>query len=294
MQLIILGLIIFLAVSLLGVGLFYVGTKLLYNISTDISNASITTKANKGPNLPTIPDDSNVTTTTPASGNLELWSETGFQGNVTIVPLSDIQAYESLVTTIDTSSTKSIRYPPNGYQGYYYVPDTLKQLPNANDIKNNGRQLTSNTSQIQPIRADENMYIAIFSTATTSPIPTTSTPSKPPSVKPNNFVNIGNGLCKGNSSLNKVFQKTAQWDTNGRGTAFSQNQCQLLCQEYKDKDGNYTCGGYDYQNHTTSCCGSYYTPTIVTHYVTCNIYNNDVSITGIETTKDTTCWIPKL
>jgi hypothetical protein len=165
MQPIILGLIIFLVVSLLGVALFYVGTKLLYNVSTDISNASITTKANKGPNLPTIPDDSNVTTTTPASGNLELWSETGFQGNVTIVPLSDIQAYESLVTTIDTSSTKSIRYPPNGYQGYYYVTTTVPTTePTANDVKNNGNLLDHLSQSLQIEGQNDTFYIAIFNT----------------------------------------------------------------------------------------------------------------------------------
>jgi hypothetical protein len=113
MQPIILGLMVFLVVALLGVGLFYVGTKLLYNVSTDISNASTTTTANNSPNnnSPTLPNVQPVTTTiiTPISNISSTPLSFTFNN---INPESTFSPVESLVYTkqlglYDISNLKS-------------------------------------------------------------------------------------------------------------------------------------------------------------------------------------------
>ena len=81
--------IVFAIVAFLGIGLFYVGSKLLYNVSSDVANedkpTTSTTSSSNGPGLPTIPTGeitTNTFTTTPLPPDtIECWSKATYQGN---------------------------------------------------------------------------------------------------------------------------------------------------------------------------------------------------------------------
>jgi hypothetical protein len=179
MQPIILGLIVLLVVSLLGVALFYVGTKFFLNVSKDVSNASKTTSANKTPDRPTLPNvptQSVPTTqliTKPIQDNtLECWSQIGYQGYIVqSVPLNYPNPYSnSGIINID-SKTQSIRYQPGNYEIFYIIaptsPISIATITNA---------LSSDTPNI-PIPDNNQLFILIKSTLTTAPPPP---PPQPP------------------------------------------------------------------------------------------------------------------
>jgi hypothetical protein len=169
MQRIILGLIVFLVVSLLGVSLFYIGNKFLLNVSTDVSNTSKTTSANNSPEKPTLPmlptGPTTPLSTKPIQANtLECWSQSGYQGYITDThDLATILPYSnSPIINID-SNTQSIRYPPGKYEIFYLISSSIPL--SINDITN---PLSSHTPNI--IVPDNNkLFIFIKSTATTVP-----------------------------------------------------------------------------------------------------------------------------
>jgi hypothetical protein len=188
MKPIILGLILLLIVSLLGVALFYVGTKFLYNVATDISNA--TTKAHespKSPDLPTLPQvptapipDQTKPTTLIQPNLLECWSQKGYQGNlIQSVPLNfPIPYSNSGIINIDIR-TQSIRYTPGIYDVYYILS---AGVPLVNNINN---PLSSDTTNIT-IPNGYQLFILIKNTITT----TTRTPTIP---MPSNVFRVWTG-----------------------------------------------------------------------------------------------------
>jgi hypothetical protein len=175
MQPLLLFFIIFVVIIFLGVGLFYVGTKLLYNITTDISNSSVTSAVHTLPVLPTGTNNTNnptLTTTPLTPNNLECWTQSGYQGTVTLTPLSSIQPNSANLFAIE-SSTKSIRYPSIGYEVYIYY-STIPPV-DSNIIKQNGSLLSPDTPTLPIVNQTLTRYIAIFNIVTTTTNTTTTT-----------------------------------------------------------------------------------------------------------------------
>ncbi len=195
MQPLLLGFIVFTVVALLGVGLFYVGTKLLYNVSTDVANAITPTTTTSSPNGPNEPDKPNIptvtgpTTTTPPvtttplpPGKLETWSDTTFQGE----KLDDLNLaglllpYNSFRVSINTKS-QSIRFA-QGYTVYLAYYDSTSQPVTADDVRSAAQNtpLNNETTTI-PIVPFKTPFIGVYSNATTPAIttPTTTTTTTP-------------------------------------------------------------------------------------------------------------------
>ncbi len=202
MQPILLVLIIFTVVSLLGVGLFYVGTKLFYNVSTDVANAitPTTTTTSSSPNGPNGPDKPNIPTentvstvtgstvtvpitTTPAvtttplpPGTLETWSDTTFQGEkLDSVDLAGLLLpYNSLRKSIDTRS-QSIRFS-SGYTVYLAYYDSTSQPVTADDVRSAANNIPlSNETPTIPIAPFKTPFIGVYSNATTTTTTTKTT-----------------------------------------------------------------------------------------------------------------------
>ena len=223
MQPIILGLIVFLVVSLLGVGLFYVGTKFFFNVSNDVSNANITSTANKDPNLPTLktsphshvqPSQPTIIITNPIQPNkLESWSQVGYQGNLLdSISLNFPTPYSDSGIINLNNLTQSIRYIPGIYD-IYYIISTL--IPSSKDDIN--IPLSPDTTNIS-IPSGKQLFIVIKNTLTTTSTMATIPPPTQPSTDLNVY-NFSNNLINSYSLLSASYTVAISIDLFSISTA---------------------------------------------------------------------------
>jgi hypothetical protein len=162
------------------IGLLYVGSKFLLNVSTDISNIPKQTNTSNIPTLPTLstlPNAPQISTSISSlpPNTLETWSQNNFQGDKLLsLLLTELNDGYNLIAV---SNVKSIRFPSTGYDVYIMTQsqyDTVTESGNiSTNYVNNSTKIDYNSPSINNISVAFVVIIKI--SPTTTAIPTTTT-----------------------------------------------------------------------------------------------------------------------
>jgi hypothetical protein len=241
-------------------GLIYVGSKLLFNVSNDVSNDPNNQPSTTSQPSPNKPNVSHASTTTSVLGDdtLEAWSENNFQGTkILSLSLSSLKDGFNIRTS---SNAKSIRFPSTGYQVYIMTQQQYIAALSGN-ISNDYSQYSLKIEPNTPLINESVKYIIIIRI----PLPTTTGPTKPgPTTTSmgttyNQFTNsfcaidgngtspyinssyVPNGVCKTKCDINPMCSGYVEMPYNRDGTV---NICWLYGTN-KDAD---TVNKFDFKN----------------------------------------------